>query len=92
MALPAKRRLVRRGDVALPGDYAIVDATEGRDSMGQVLVIVDDEPTATEIATELHRRGCRVEVMMFHPRRGLVRPPVRSRNLPEGAPVVTPTA
>ncbi len=42
--------------MALPGDYAIVDATDGRASIGKVLVMVDDELTAREIAAELDQR------------------------------------
>jgi hypothetical protein len=54
--------------MALPGSYAIVDVTEGRESKGQVLVIVDDEITAREMARELHQRGCCVDVLAGHPR------------------------
>ena len=55
--------------MASEGDYAIVDATPDRDSNGKVLVILDDESTAQEMATELRRRGCRVDVRAVRPRR-----------------------
>jgi hypothetical protein len=44
------------------GDYAIVDVTEGGASRGKILVLLDDEMIAREIAAELHRRGCHVVV------------------------------
>jgi hypothetical protein len=43
-------------------DYAIIDVTEGSTSNGKILVLLDDEVTAREIASELHRRGCQVIV------------------------------
>jgi hypothetical protein len=48
-------------------NYAIVDITEGRRSIGKVLVLVDDEQTAQEIAVDLSKRGCRVVVEAFGP-------------------------
>jgi hypothetical protein len=48
-------------------DYAIVDITEGRRTVGKVLVLLDDEQTAQEIAIDLTKRGCRVVVEAFGP-------------------------
>jgi hypothetical protein len=48
-------------------DYAIVDITEGRRSIGKVLVLVDDEQTAQEMAVDLTKRGCQVVVEAFGP-------------------------
>jgi hypothetical protein len=44
------------------GDYAIIDVTEGRTSNGKILVLLDDETTAREMASELRRQGCQVIV------------------------------
>lgn len=43
-------------------DYAIIDVAKGSTSNGKVLVLIDDETTARDIASELHRRGCQVIV------------------------------
>jgi hypothetical protein len=43
-------------------EYAIVDVGNGRASEGKILVLLDDELTAQDMATELRRRGCRVTV------------------------------
>jgi hypothetical protein len=43
-------------------DYAIIDVKKGSSSYAQVLMIVEDERTANEIAIELRRNGCRVTV------------------------------
>lgn len=52
------------------GDYAIVDVTKGSRSKGKILVLIGDEPTAQEIATELQLRGCNVIIQRVRPRRG----------------------
>jgi hypothetical protein len=43
-------------------DYAIIDVKQGSSSQGMVLVILNDEFTAGEIAVELRGRGCPVAV------------------------------
>ena len=58
------------------GDYAIIDVTDGSTSLGKILVLLDDEMTAREIASELYRRGCKV----------IVQPVINRRE-----PVVIPT-
>jgi hypothetical protein len=78
--------------MALPGDYAIVDATEGRDSKGQVLVIVDDEATAREFAMELRQRGCCVDITSFRPGRGVVTLPAQTSGPLKQVPIDTATA
>jgi hypothetical protein len=54
------------------GEYAIVDVTRGSDSAGKILVLLDNEPTATEMAADLRRRGCHVVVRRVAPRQGVV--------------------
>jgi hypothetical protein len=44
------------------GEYAIVDVRKSSPSKGKILVVVDDEPTAQEMAIELNRRRCQVTV------------------------------
>jgi hypothetical protein len=43
-------------------DYAIIDAGDGSSTAGKILVLVDDEQTAVEMARHLRRRGCDVVV------------------------------
>jgi hypothetical protein len=50
-------------------DYAIIDVTEGSTSNGKILVLLDDEMIAREIALELHRRGRDVLVQPVADRR-----------------------
>jgi hypothetical protein len=47
--------------------FAIVDVS-GRDSRGQILMLVDDQQTATEIAAELNRRAVNVSLQAISPR------------------------
>jgi hypothetical protein len=47
-------------------EYAIVDVTEGSVSEGKILVLLDDETTANEMAAEMSRRGGSV-VVKYHP-------------------------
>jgi hypothetical protein len=44
------------------GEYAIVDVRASSPSHGKILVVVDDESTAQEMAAELRRRRCQVVV------------------------------
>jgi hypothetical protein len=43
-------------------EYALVDVGNGRSSEGKILVLVDDERIAADMAAELRRRGCRVVI------------------------------
>jgi hypothetical protein len=44
------------------GEYAIVDVRASSASHGKILVVVPDEATAEEMATELRRRRCQIAV------------------------------
>ena len=55
--------------MAYSGGYAIVDANEGSASKGKILVLLDDEGTADEIAIEMRHRGCNVVIQAAQPRR-----------------------
>jgi hypothetical protein len=57
------------GRALIVGGYAIVDLTKGSTSEGKILVLLDDEEEALEIANELRRRGCSVAVRMMRRRR-----------------------
>jgi hypothetical protein len=46
--------------------FAIVDVS-GRPSRGQILMLIEDQGTATEIATELNRRATVVSVHSISP-------------------------
>jgi hypothetical protein len=54
------------------GEYAIVDVTSGSNSAGKVLVLLDDEQTAAEMAADLRHRGCDVVVRRVVQRPGLL--------------------
>jgi hypothetical protein len=54
------------------GEYAIVDVTRGSNSAGKILVLLDDEQTATEMAADLRVRGCDVVVRRVALRQGLM--------------------
>jgi hypothetical protein len=54
------------------GEYALVDVTSGSNSAGKILVLLDNEQTATEMAADLRRRGCNVVVRRVAQRQGLV--------------------
>jgi hypothetical protein len=71
------------------GNYAIVDVREGSASEGKVLVLLDDEPTALEIAIELRRRGCEVVIQGGSPGRAVVHPAMPSPGLAGLAMVAT---
>jgi hypothetical protein len=44
------------------GRYAVIDATEGSQSRGKILLLLDDERAALEIASELRGRGVEVAI------------------------------
>jgi hypothetical protein len=44
------------------GRYAIIDTAEESQSRGKILLLLDDAPTAREIASELARRGLHVAI------------------------------
>jgi hypothetical protein len=44
------------------GRYAIVDTAEGSQSRGKILMLLDDEWVAIEIASELQTRGLDVAI------------------------------
>jgi hypothetical protein len=44
------------------GEYAIVDVRASSPSQGKILVVVDDQEIAQEMAAELRRRRCQVAV------------------------------
>jgi hypothetical protein len=46
------------------GDYAIIDVTERSPSKGKILVLLDNEQVAEEIAADLRRRGRDVVVQI----------------------------
>jgi hypothetical protein len=71
-------------------EYALVDVTRGSNSAGKILVLLDSEQTATEMAADLRRRGCEVVVRPVMPRPGLVMRPAVDREPP--APVAVPNA
>jgi hypothetical protein len=50
----------------------VIDIREGSESRGKILVLIDDEVTAKEIAADLRRRRCDVIVQQVSERRGLV--------------------
>ncbi len=51
---------------ALPssGDYAIIDVSEASTSKGKILVLLEDQETAEQIAADLRHRGCHVTVQL----------------------------
>jgi hypothetical protein len=53
-------------------DYAIIDTNAGSMSEGKILVLVDDERTAREIASDLQGRGFPVAIKTVPARRGSV--------------------
>jgi hypothetical protein len=56
------------------GRYAIIDVTDESQSKGKILLLLDDERTALEIALELGTRGIEVAIQI-------------RTTAPEGAPV-----
>jgi hypothetical protein len=71
-------------------EYALVDVTRGRNSAGKILVLLDSEQTATEMAADLRRRGCDVVVRRVAQRPGLVMRPALDGE--PAAPVAVPNA
>jgi hypothetical protein len=65
-------------------EYAVVDVRAKSPSRGKILVVVDDEVIAQEIAVELRRRRCQVAVHPAVNKRIFLAEPV-----PAGAPEVT---
>ncbi len=51
-------------------DYAIIDTNAGSTSEGKILVLVDDERTAREIAGDLRGRGFSVVIKPVPARQG----------------------
>ena len=60
--------------MAYSGEYAVVDVAAGSTSEGKILVLLDDEATAQEIADELCLRGRSVAVTAFWRRREAATP------------------
>jgi hypothetical protein len=72
------------------GEYAIVDVTRGSNSAGKILVLLDNEQTATEMAADLRVRGCDVVVRRVATRPGLMLRPALEQESP--LPAVVPNA
>jgi hypothetical protein len=71
-------------------EYALVDVTRGSSSAGKILVLLDNQQTAVEMAADLWRRGCNVVVRRVAQRPGLVMRPALDGEPP--APVAVPNA
>jgi hypothetical protein len=72
------------------GEYAIVDVTRGSNSAGKILVLLDNEQTAAEMAADLQARGCDVVVRRVSTRPGLMLRPILEQEPP--SPVAVPNA
>ena len=62
---------IGQGDMSYQGEYAIVDVRASSPSQGKILVVLDDEAIAQEMAAEMRRQRCQV----------VVRPVVNKRTL-----------
>jgi hypothetical protein len=71
-------------------EYALVDVTRGSNSAGKILVLLDSEQIAAEMAADLQRRGCDVVVRRVASRPGLVMRPALDGEPP--APLAVPNA
>jgi hypothetical protein len=71
-------------------EYALVDVTRGSNSAGEILVLLDSEQTAAEMAADLQRRGCEVVVRRVMPRPALVIRPALDGE--PSAPLAVPNA
>ena len=69
-------------------EYALVDVTRGSSSAGKILVLLDNQQTAVEMAADLRGRGCDVVVRRVMPRPRLVMRPALDGEPP--APVAVP--
>ena len=62
---------IGQGDMSYQGEYTIVDVRASSPSQGKILVVLDDEAIAQEMAAEMRRQRCQV----------VVRPVVNKRTL-----------